>query len=478
MDSFNWADSIRATLGHCLPCVKPNGDSDDEQEQNRATARRGQIGTAREELERLLDGPMTDNDEDVETMSLHSNVGRVGKNKRAKRQKKKRNANNAPVRKSVRVFGIDLFGRRPIALEETDDEGGVDENGPAGSRRPRTISTSTLDSDAAPLGDDAITDFTARAHQRWAPTQTDEELRAEEATERERIEKEMRKEQRKERKQIKRLAEQGAFTDGNAEFEGFPGSGYGPTGALSPTTTGADEFGPFVAGEGEASSSQDPKQSNMNGDKEEEEDADFGASAYTKKRRSGGGEGSRSGSGSGSHTRSRSRTSASVSTEGTRTHHQSSKHITNPKSPLSEPSNDTPSPLSPTKERKSSSKSGTKKSKRTKSSVTSSSATQSLPSPALTPSADIQIHSQDFDGMLHFFVTTEYSGSDYFKGVPGGLDSARDHLSAYAQSSFPSPSLSSMPATGFPSTGFGNLKRSTSGLNSMAGVALARRGDD
>ncbi|PVF93436.1 hypothetical protein CPB86DRAFT_808970 [Serendipita vermifera] len=459
MDSFNWADSIRATLGHCLPCVKPNGDSDDEHEQSRGTARRGQIGTAREELERLLDGPMTDHEEDVETMSLHSNVGRAGKNKRTKRQKKRRSANNAPVRKSVRVFGIDLFGRRPIALEETDEEEGVNGSGAAGgSTRPRTISTSTLDSDAAPLADDAITDFTARAHQRWAPSQTDEELRAEEALERERIEKDMRKEQRRERKQMKRLAEQGAFAgDESGDFEGFPGSGYGPTEPRSPTTAGADDFGPFVAGEGVASSSQGAKQRNLSGDKEEEEDADFDASAYTKKRRPGG-EGSRSGSGSGSHTRSRSRTSASVSTEGTRTHHQSSKPSVKPKSPLSEPSSDTTSPSNPPKERKSSSKSGTKKSKRTKSSVTSSSATQSLPSPALTPSADVQIHSQEFDG------------------VPGGLDSAHDHLTAYAHSSFPSPSLSGMPSAGFPSTGFG--KRSTSGLNSTAGVALARRGDN
>lgn len=455
MDSFSWSDSIRATLGTCLPCIKPANDASDDDEPQRR--RRGALGagairqpasTAREELERLLDQPVS-SDEDVETMSLHSNVGR----RRAKRSSK-----NKRVVKTVRLFGVDLFGRRDVAsTSANDDEEQEERRAARRNRRPRAISTSTLDSDAAPLADEQITDFTTRANQRWAPTHTDEELAVEERRERERIEKEMRREERKERKALKKLAQQGAFAGEDEEFEGFPGSGAGVVvtprrgsssiASPAPDAGAADEFGPFVAG-----SQASTHQRTASEDREEEE-ADFDAAAYTKKSRAGG-DGSQSGSGS--HSRSRSRTSASLSADGSTTRPKPGR---SPQpSPLGQEFNgpSSPKPTSVTPRKKKEKKDHTR-AKPSKSSLGSSTATPSLPSPKSSPALDVKIHSQDFDG------------------VPGGLVTPRDHLNAFAQSSMPSPSF---PSAGFPSTGFGGFKRSTSGLSGNAGVALARRGDD
>lgn len=423
-------------MGTCLPCIKPNADSDDEGNATarQARARNGPL-SAREELERLLDEPITDH-EDVETMSLHSNVGR--------RQQKKPKKKNG-VRKSIRVFGVDLFGRRGIALPDDEEEEEQQRRQLRGTGRPRAISTSTLDSDAAPLGDEAIIDFTSRAQERWEPVYTDEQLAAEENRERERLDQAMRKERKKDRKEMKRLAALGAFdSQGEDGFEGFPGSGS----AVPPP---ADEFGPFVGPENGASS-----QAKTPSDQEEEDGADFDAAAYTKKRRDG--EGSRSGSGT--HSRSHSRTSASLSNDGTRTHRTPRMDRSQAShSPIREEPSLGKTPSRPGK---------SKKSKRSKSSVASSSATQSLPSPVVTPAPDVKIHAPDFDGKLTSVLMRGTTANALVKGVPGGF---------VAPETF--PSTPTFPSTGFPSTGFGGFKRSTSGgLTSGAGVALARRGDD
>jgi hypothetical protein len=265
MDNFSWVDSIRATIGSCLPCVAPNADSDDERSQNRTVGQ----NSAREELERLLDEPITDH-EDVETMSLHSNVGR-----RAGKSRKKK----PTTRKSVRVFGIDLFGRRPTLAGEEDDEN-HDEYTRRPRTRPRAISTSNLDEDAAPL-DDATLDFRTRAQERWAPPRTDEELAAEEALEQQRVEKELRKAQRRQRKELKRLAESGAFNDAEGEeFEGFPGSGGG-------SVNTPEEFGPFVGvtSPPEANNGSANSHTRVSSEDKDDEDVEFGAAEYMKKRR-------------------------------------------------------------------------------------------------------------------------------------------------------------------------------------------------
>ena len=278
MDSFSWSDSFRATLGSCLPCLRRGIDSDDEHDQQTG---RGGPRSAREELERLLDEPMTDHE--AETMSLHSNVGGTRRKKKPKRK----------TYKSIRILGVDLFGRRPVPPEE--DEG--DAEGPIGGSRARTISTSTLDSDAAPLADDAINDFTVRAQRRWAPDITDEQLAAEEEAERGRLETEGTASRTK-RRELKRLAEMGIFNthQNSDEFEGFVGSGSG----VPPAT---DEFGPFVG-------SQAARELPAQHEQEDEGVADFDAAAYTTKRGAG-----QNGS---SHSRKHSRTSASLSAEGDR----------------------------------------------------------------------------------------------------------------------------------------------------------------
>jgi hypothetical protein len=352
--------------------VAPNADSDDERAQNRTVGQ----NSAREELERLLDEPITDH-EDVETMSLHSNVGR--------RTGKSRKKKPSTTRKSVRVFGIDLFGRRPALPGEEDDQN-HDEYARRPRTRPRAISTSNLDEDAAPL-DDATLDFRTRALERWAPPQTDEELAAEEAREQQRAEKELRKAQRRQRKDLKRLAESGAFNDAEGqEFEGFPGSGGG---FVDPP----EGFGPFV---GVASSSKTDNAANghtrVSSDDEDDKDVEFGAVEYMKKRRVAGGDGSRSGSGS--HSRSRSRTSASISADGSQPH---------PRSAMSTSSSQGAKLQTPTRPRHKTAKGVTSSNdRRSKSSITSSSATQSLPSPTLPPSSDVKINTHDFEGKQYF----------------------------------------------------------------------------
>jgi hypothetical protein len=362
MDSFSWSDSFRATLGSCLPCLGRSNDSNDELDQR---AGRGGPRSAREELERLLDEPMTDHE--AETMSLHSNVG-------GSRRKKKTNRKS---HKRIRIFGVDLFGRRPVPAEE--DEG--DAERPIRGSRARTISTSTLDSDAAPLADDAINDFTARAQQRWAPDVTDEQLAAEEEAERGRLETEERRARRSERRELKRLAEMGNFINHQRldEFEGFVGSGSG----VSPVP---DEFGPFVGSQ----ASELPAQH----EQEDEGVADFDAAVYTTKRGVG-----KNGS---SHSRKHSRTSASLSAE------EGRRRTPAPSTPVP-PSNfegqTMPVPKAPkSKRRKSdtlSASSATKSgsSNRSKSPHGSTPST-SLRSPSVPPSPSVQVKPQpeEFEG--------------------------------------------------------------------------------
>ena len=364
MDSFSWSDSFRATLSSCLPCLSRGIDSDDELDQR---AGRGGPRSAREELERLLDEPITDHE--AETMSLHSNVGGARRKKKTRRKTFKR----------IRILGVDLFGRRPLPAEE--DEG--DAEGPnIGGSRARTISTSTLDSDAAPLADDAINDFTVRAQRRWAPDVTDEQLAAEEEAERGRLETEERKAARAERRELERLAETSIFNNHQNfdEFDGFVGSGSG-------VPLGTNEFGPFVGSQARELPAQ-PEQ-------EDEGVADFDAAAYTTKRGAG-----KNGS---SHSRKHSRTSASLSTEEDR---RRTPAPSTPVPPTNSESQTTPVPKAPkTKRRKSdtvSASSATKSgsSNRSKSSHGSTPST-SLQSPSVPPSPSVQVKAQyeaEFEG--------------------------------------------------------------------------------
>lgn len=249
METFSWSDSLRALTSPCLSCLRSKSERND--------------------LEDLLADSGSTTTADAETLSLHSNPG-VPRRKRPR------------FGKSIRLFGWNLFGRAPIRLPDDDEE---DEQATqAGKRRSRrrppatTISTSTLDSDAAPLDSAAIASHATK--------------HAEEEAERA-----ARRARRRERKNKKRAAlalalEHAATLDGNAEFEGFPGSGGRRGPASSPFTPGS-EPGASVDGDGDGDGG--------------DEEGDFGAEAYT--RRTPGS----SDSGRGSDSRSRTSTSLSLS---------------------------------------------------------------------------------------------------------------------------------------------------------------------
>ncbi|KAF8886768.1 hypothetical protein BD779DRAFT_1673068 [Infundibulicybe gibba] len=233
MDSFSWSDTIQATLKSCLPCLivraESGLDADEAQQSNNSwrnnlnnpndtTANRAERARP-DELEGLL--------ADSDALSLHTNPG--------DRRRKAKTA--AKAKKSIRVFGFDLFGRprQPISLPE--DEEGEDPLHRSRRTSSTTATSSTFDSDASPLD----------------PTIIDAQLAAQVLGELK--QKEQERQKRRERRERKRLARSlAAGGDGN-EFEGFQGSGdiihrpasiseeYGPyvEAALPPPAGGADD---------------------------------------------------------------------------------------------------------------------------------------------------------------------------------------------------------------------------------------------
>lgn len=196
MTVFSWSDSVKAAFTPCLSClnlVSQTHHNDQHSSQN----------SSRPDLDRLLQD--VDTDTEVETLSLHSNIGD------SRRKRKKRRGPS----KNITLFGYNLFGKPPIRLEGDDDLAAVTTS-PAGGRRSantvkKSISTSTLDSDAAPLDPSTIAELSAA--QSPSPGPSDEELK--------RKEERRKRRERKERKEA--LAR--AMGQADAEFEGFPGSG-------------------------------------------------------------------------------------------------------------------------------------------------------------------------------------------------------------------------------------------------------------
>ncbi|KAM5541889.1 hypothetical protein V8D89_004618 [Ganoderma adspersum] len=287
---FSWSDSFHAAVSSCLPCFK-HSDSDSEDaaqtprpSRNPAFAHAIPPPRARpDELEGLL----ADASDDTDALSLHTNPGE-------RRTRKKRRKKQQP--KHIRVFGFDLFGRPPpIQLPESDDEdsshrGSGSRNlrpgGEGEQERARKISTSTLDSDAAPLDASRIEELSAARHA--------EALAREEE---ERREKEERRRKRRERKELKRAAMARALelqANGEEDFEGFQGSGpaYGTgmpfspsvgsgTGTLSVSdsvTSSQQEFGPFAHGQPVEPFDPDAAEAEADG-------ADFGGESYTSRPR-------------------------------------------------------------------------------------------------------------------------------------------------------------------------------------------------
>ncbi|KAH9171550.1 hypothetical protein EDB89DRAFT_2070655 [Lactarius sanguifluus] len=389
MESFSWSDSLRALAAPCLSCLRASK-------------------TERNDLEDLLadSASGTTTDRDAETLSLHSNPG-------APRRKRTR------FTKSIRLFGWNLFGRPPIRLpdDDEDDEEGQEQGQGSGSRRrsrrvpPPTLSSSTLDSDAAPLDSAAIESHaTKRAEEEAA-----------------RAERRARRRERKERKSaaLAQALEHAAVLDGNAEFEGFPGSG----GRRPPLPAS-----PF------ARSSEGDYQDD---DDDDEEEGDFGAGAYARR--------TRGGSDSGRGSDSRSRTSTSLSSGPQQQQGPSYNHHYISQQPSAHPA--VPPPAVPSLHTQRSKKG---KSSRSSASKTSSSSrrSRSSPSASQSPSLASPVATQFLDAAAPAPRTAQE-----FEGFPSDLGL---HTAGIERLS-----------SGFPSPGIGGRRN---GKRDM-GAFLANRGD-
>lgn len=301
--SFSWSDTLRAAFSPCLACLPSHSHDDSHSQSQNQNQNQNQnrgpdyVPRARaDELEGLLAD--ADADADAETLSLHSNIG-IGK--------RKKRAREHGGGRSIRLFGYDLFGRpaQPIRLPEDDDViiGG----------RGRTISSSTGESDAAPLDPSTIARLSA--------------ARDQEAEEEERRAKEERRARRRERK-ARKAAVAAALERGEGEdFEGFqvrfvlhvlfvPSRSHVPPlqgsgGLPSPSTRGPATH----SSDGRSSATTDsyygpfeprapaPRSSFPQEAVDDDDDADFDGVVYSKSTRGGSGTGSDS----------RSRTSGSTS---------------------------------------------------------------------------------------------------------------------------------------------------------------------
>lgn len=396
--AFNWSDHARALFSFCLPCLYSTRNDDDDDEHAHAARR--------DELESLLqDADFTDRELDADALSLHSHIGRQDGRKRVKRTR-------ATNKRSITLFGFDLFGRPLPDLE--DDERG------APSRVSR-ISSSTLDSDAAPLAEDAIAQLSGQTQSRRA---ADEERKA-------------RKWRRRQQKVAARL---GAQDDA---FEGFQGSGA--------VATPPDDFGAFQQAGREFVHIQG------GGADDADADADFDAGSYVRTAAP------RSDSGSG--TRSASNTQPQP------------HHI-----PLPPSSGGSHSPTRPKRSKKSGKRSTATTSPATSQ---PRSPTSAVPAPHVdiaSPSHDGFAQNDTFEGVPQdgdafqasqalkrgLRLTGESVHGDQERFPSAGLSTAR------GSGRFPSPGLGR--SGGFPSPNLGGRKNSLS--MGGQGAFLARTGED
>ncbi|KAI0062803.1 hypothetical protein BV25DRAFT_622658 [Artomyces pyxidatus] len=403
MDHFSWSDTLRALASPCLACLRvahphPHLSDHDPYAQERQSLR-----LRTDDLEGLLaDSGSSSADADAETLSLHSNLGS------SERRRKKRH-----FPKHIRLFGWDLFGRPPIQLPDDEDERRERRRGRMG-----TLSSSTLDSDAAPLDASVI------------QSRVTEQLASyEDELERARLEQAERKAERRARKERRRAARALALQAGlgdDAAFEGFQGSG-SPMGGPIPS--------PYLDG---MTDSVDSGSVQTGQDEADEEAADFGGLAYARR--------PTSGSGSGNGSDSRSRTSASRS-QAPATPGAEYNHHFLAQAQTQTPASAIPASLQPKKHRKSSSRSS--KSSRSASSA-SASMSPSLPSPRAP-------HFPDLGGGVPVVSPPEQE----FEGFPNDLGVITSGLGMEVNG-----------AGGFPSPGLGGPR--ASGKRDM-GAFLARR---
>ncbi|KAL1941798.1 hypothetical protein VTO73DRAFT_6798 [Trametes versicolor] len=482
---FSWSDSFQAAFSSCLPCLKTDAPSDTEdngEAHGRGGAHRhallasGIIPPSRARPDEL-EGLLADASDDAETLSLHSNIGDRRRKGKGSRKKWRR---GAP--KQIRVFGYDLFGRPPaIQLPESDNEDG----GEGRSERSRTISTDTLDSDAAPLDVAAIEEMSAARHTE-AVAREEEERRA----------KEERRRRRREKRELKRAAMARALeqqTNGDQEFEGFQGSGpvYGIDGPFSPSlgsgsgsmsVSDSQDFGPFA--QGQLSQPFDADAALEEEAEAEGDGADFGAESYTRRPRRSTITGGRSGT---SETRSTSTGTGSNSQQyqyaGVAPYnHQFIAQQPIPHSPLSPASEVVPpSPLSSTN----GARKHRRKSTRPKShsvsvsnSGSSASATASQTASLVSPggseppaAAGPRVFTPGHAPRLSL-APVPRGAEDEFEGIPGdfGVQELQMDAGAVEQKD----DGGHVPVASFPSVGLRGIQRTKSDM----GVFLARRGDE
>ena len=503
---FSWSDTINIAISSCLPCFKasPAPAEDEDDISNTAINR---IPRARaDELQGLLADP--DTDIEAETLSLHSNPGRGRRSKKKRRPRTKKTDENP---RKITLFGYNLFGRPappPIQLPVDDDQDDAFYNTGPRDRLTSTTTiatTSTFDSDAAPLDADAIAAMSSPTAIATAAAQAaDNEAQL-------LREKEERRQRRREKKERRRLAEalaaQNTVGDGEGAFEGFQGSGGGTA-----STSGGSRSG-YLQRRGPTSDSGSASGSGFSGspggagggfgpfveapalaNDEEDAAADLDGGMYARRA-------PRAAPGDGSD--SRSRTSASRSDRGYQlpdprnvvAHIQSQAlgaRVASP-SPLQAQFNpeDSASVVSeskatsapPTKFKKS--KSSSSRTSRSHSSTTASQS-PSIPSP-LSPTF---AHGAQETAIVS--PSTVEHGQGFFDLEPEvPVRRSRKGSSAYAAQfsknenspeetpeptpTFPVSRIGGGSREGFPSTGFGGAG---AGRTRDFGVFLARRGDD
>ncbi|KAI0634687.1 hypothetical protein C8Q77DRAFT_647020 [Trametes polyzona] len=499
---FSWSDSFHAALSSCLPCLKSDAPSDTEEHSpapgrgfNPALAH-GIIPPPRARPDEL-EGLLADASDDAETLSLHSNIGSDRRRKGKGKGKHKKRRGGPP--KHIRVFGYDLFGRAPaIQLPESDDEAAL--VGAGGEQRARTISTDTLDSDAAPLDAAAIEELSAARHAE-ALAREEEERRA----------KEERRRRRREKRELKRAAMAAALeqqANGNEEFEGFQGSGpaFGLTGPFSPSLgsgsgsmsfSDSQEFGPFAHGQVTHAFDPDAALAAQDAAEAEADGADFGGESYTHRPRKSKSASGRTGSGTQTTSDTRSSSTGTGSNSQYRQqyaavapyNHQflaQQQQQAAPRSPLSplSPGVEGGAPPSPggasasngAKKRRR--KSTRPKSHTVSASISGSSASASQSASLVSPTAsDVPLAGAPrvaLPGRVHSH-SMSLAGED-FEGFPGDLGVQELQMGAQSFVAGPEDAKKDgqLPTAAFPSVGLRGVQRTKSDM----GVFLARRGDE
>lgn len=295
MATFSWSDTLKISFKSCSSCLWANSEDDaslhnDSEGYNPAI---NNIPRARpDELQGLLAD--VDSDVEAERMSLHSNPGVGSQRKRKKNRRKSKRTDNA---RKITLFGYNLFGRPPVQLADDTEDALYSRRGTV-TPNTQSTSSSAFDSDAAPLGREAIAALsspTTAAAAIEAAAKASAELEVQRVREKE--ERRRRRQEKKEKKRIAAaLASQGSIGDG--EFEGFQGSG------------GDRQIHPGIRSDSGSESRQSSQPAGHDSDNIDDTAADLDGGLYSRKTTAAGS--SNGGSGS------RSRTSASAMSDSVR----------------------------------------------------------------------------------------------------------------------------------------------------------------